>query len=1103
MQSWAWIVIYVGLVAGAGSVLFVLRRSLRRSRDQSRHLRTFVWIIVVISTPLALAWAILGVAGAILDLPTLTSIADWLMLPASVCTFAVGLALLWMDRSSQASASRLRQMLAEAQRQVPDLQSRLPDLIFSLDAAGNIISAPSVAMLALGYSASELVGRQFVTLASEETRAEAQAQWGIIQSGGGMQTRSRAWDLCRSDGESVLVSVVMSARQRDAGAFGGADVIVRDIAAQQAYVRELAVHEDRERSLVDLTLTVGCTPDLDDVLQRLLDVAGHVIGYDSANVMVLRDDALHVLAARGYPDETAVRSLSFEEMAAAQLRHLRVDRQPLIVDDTLTDPNWITYEPTSYVRSYIGVPLFARDELIGVINLDSRQAHRYSEADARMLATIASHAAAAISQAQLFVQVREQATRLSRLNEQLVMLQKSSLALAGARSVEEALDIARLTVREVMGRKARAVIGLWQADGDAGQIFSLADDVRLLRALRRIGIDLESITLSRHDFPPDVVQAVRGRGYLVTHELADLVGPVVPRALLVAFQRTRGAKTFAGFPLGYGDRNVGVMVLGSPEQSLPENELELLVPLCSMAGAAIESIRLLQDLRRTSATLDRTISSSTDAIIAVGPSGAIAGWNPAAERLFGCPAAATLGRALTEQVQMGAGLDAGALLARVMSGQHVDIRETEFRTPSGASGWLAGAGAPMRDNAGDVVGSVWTLRDAGRERLITRQMMQTEKLSALGQIVAGVAHELNNPLTSVIGFSQMLRLQPVSPEVKQDIDRVIDQAKRATRIVQNLLMFAREREPELGPTDVNAILRDVVEMRAYELGVSNIAVSLDLAADLPVIMADPYQVHQVFFNLVLNAEQAIAAAGRSDGELIISSRLTEGGALRVEVRDNGPGISPDRLKRVFDPFFTTKEVGQGTGLGLSVCYGIVEEHRGEIWAESQVGRGTAFIVEFPAETAVEEIRTMTDAATERSEGDLESVPASPARILVIDDEEMITSLLDRALRRWGYEPHVVSDGQAGWRRIEAESFDLILSDLRMPGLSGEGLLARLKEARPDLVPRVVFITGDTMSAAAAGFLAAAGRPALSKPFDLPHLQQFLADTLAELGVGAR
>ena len=341
-------------------------------------------------------------------------------------------------------------------------------------------------------------------------------------------------------------------------------------------------------------------------------------------------------------------------------------------------------------------------------------------------------------------------------------------------------------------------------------------------------------------------------------------------------------------------------------------------------------------------------------------------------------------------------------------------------------------------------GIVWTLRDVTRERMIKRQMMQTEKLSALGQIVAGVAHELNNPLTSVIGFAQMLSLQPVATEMKQDIERIIDQAKRAARIVQNLLVFARDREPELLPTDLNTILREVIEMRAYEMEVANIRAALDLAPALPTVRADPYQLQQVFFNLVLNAEQAITGAARVEGRLLVRSRLSAPGMIRVEVRDNGLGIPADRLKRIFDPFYTTKEVGQGTGLGLSICYGIVEEHGGRVWAESEMNVGTSLIVELPAQDAgaAASAQTRETATPYGTPVDAPSTEEGAgqtlARILVIDDEETITSLLDRALRRWGYEPVVAKDGYIAWRMIESGPFDLILSDLRMPGLGARG-----------------------------------------------------------------
>ncbi len=223
--------------------------------------------------------------------------------------------------------------------------------------------------------------------------------------------------------------------------------------------------------------------------------------------------------------------------------------------------------------------------------------------------------------------------------------------------------------------------------------------------------------------------------------------------------------------------------------------------------------------------------------------------------------------------------------------------------------------------------------------------MQAEKLSAIGQLVAGVAHELNNPLTGVMGFSQLLLETDISGDVRRDVERISSEAVRAAKIVQNLLSFARKREPETTSVDLNQVAMATVEVKAYDLHTSNVIVETDLAADLPMIFADTSQIQTVLLNLIGNAQDAVGQLS-GGGTVQISTRRV-GDMVRVTVGDNGTGIRPEHLGKVFDPFFTTKEVGEGTGLGLSLCHGIITAHDGRIWAESELGQGAQFHVEMP------------------------------------------------------------------------------------------------------------------------------------------------------------
>ena len=232
-----------------------------------------------------------------------------------------------------------------------------------------------------------------------------------------------------------------------------------------------------------------------------------------------------------------------------------------------------------------------------------------------------------------------------------------------------------------------------------------------------------------------------------------------------------------------------------------------------------------------------------------------------------------------------------------------------------------------------------------RLRTAQQQLIQSEKLAAVGTLISGVAHEINNPLGNILGRVQLLQRTAADDRSKRGLQTIRDECERAIRIVRNLLSFTREHKPETTLVSLNDTLDQVLELRAYELSVSNIELGKDFQADLPEISADPHQLQQVFLNLVINAEQAMTAAhGR--GSLSITTQRV-GDAVQVVVTDDGPGIPEELISQIFDPFFTTKDVGAGTGLGLSVCYGIVKEHGGEMRVESELEKGTTFTVELP------------------------------------------------------------------------------------------------------------------------------------------------------------
>jgi two-component system NtrC family sensor kinase len=363
------------------------------------------------------------------------------------------------------------------------------------------------------------------------------------------------------------------------------------------------------------------------------------------------------------------------------------------------------------------------------------------------------------------------------------------------------------------------------------------------------------------------------------------------------------------------------------------------------------------------------------------------------------------------------------------------------------------------------------------------QLVQSEKLSAIGQFVAGVAHELNNPLTAVIGFADLLKYTLTDPKHQSHVNHIAKAATRCHKIVNNLLSFSRQHEPERASLELNKLTEEVVEILAYDLRTSNITLVREYAPTLPPILGDSHQLQQVILNVINNARQALEAF-RHDGRIVLRTGSTDS-QVWLRIIDNGPGISRENLSRIFDPFFTTKPQGKGTGLGLSLCYGIMQEHRGRIRAESQPGAGTAFILELPIAT------TPADQPVIRP--DSVSPFKSPGlHVLVIDDEDAIRHLVEEVLLADGHRVESAGGGEAALELIGRNRYDVIVSDWKMPGLNGINLYQELLTKDPESASRMLFMTGDVIKQSFQEFLKQNNRTCLPKPFALREFRAAVA-----------
>jgi PAS domain S-box-containing protein len=376
--------------------------------------------------------------------------------------------------------------------------------------------------------------------------------------------------------------------------------------------------------------------------------------------------------------------------------------------------------------------------------------------------------------------------------------------------------------------------------------------------------------------------------------------------------------------------------------------------------------------------------------------------------------------------------------------------------------------------------------EAETQRLRQKAEMSS-RLAAVGEMAAGIAHEINNPLTSVIGFSELLMEHKLPPDVMEELKIIADGSHRVADIVKRLLTFARQSKPIRTSVNINSLIDNTIKLRSYVLETANIRVFTCYDEALPWIVADPSQMQQVFLNLIVNAEQAMKTA-HNRGELrIVTER--HGQKIRIVLTDDGPGITGETMEHLFEPFYTTKGPTEGTGLGLSLSRSIVLEHGGDMWAESEEGQGATFIVELPiTEAPAPSTGTDTPASIK------ETGPTTPARIMVIDDEQSIRDYLQTALTLAGYTVSGSGDPDEALQTLD-DSYDVVLLDIRMPGISGIDLYAYILQKVPALDGKVIFITGDASDAEVRDFLKNNNLPFLPKPLELEVLKQKISSVL--------
>ncbi len=580
-----------------------------------------------------------------------------------------------------------------------------------------------------------------------------------------------------------------------------------------------------------------------------------------------------------------------------------------------------------------------------------------------------------------------------------------------------------------------------------------------------------------------VLTANRSAAELFGRRLADLPGTAIDDLVASAERQHVAEREHRAFEGEQQRYETTVVRADGEERNVAVSTTPLVVD-----GDLVGTVASLRDiteekgaqdaLARSEARYRNLFESASDAIVTLDANGRFTTFNHAAENISGYPRQELVGQWFAPLLPDDELPKALMHFQKALAGETGLFETTFIRKDREYRTIQVTYSTPQKDEE-----VLCVIRDVTDQKMLQEQLIQSEKMSAIGQLVSGVAHELNNPLAGISAFAQLLLTEKrFPPDQRTAAEMIYAEARRASRIVQNLLTFARQHKPERTPTGVNQVLDDTLELRGYELRVRGIEVTRDYDEQIPETMADAHQLQQVFLNLVTNAEQAMEKSPRESQRLIVRTRRM-GAVIRIDVEDTGPGIPPNLLERIFNPFFTTKPTGSGTGLGLSISLGIVREHEGRIWAENAPQGGARFIVEVPI-------------VTHRASGESQAIPLVPPQgdrlqILVVDDEASVRVSLQRYLAGRGHEVETTSSGREALGRLREGRFDAVIVDMRMPDVSGEELYRELQTTDPGHADRIIFTTGQLVDEQVRTFLASTGRPCVPKPFEFAAFDQAL------------
>jgi two-component system NtrC family sensor kinase len=680
-------------------------------------------------------------------------------------------------------------------------------------------------------------------------------------------------------------------------------------------------------------------------------------------------------------------------------------------------------------------------------------------------------------------------------------LEQKLRQLTSLRDLEEAViqrQDEELVLRTCLEAVARGFAfdrtGLYWVDAGTREIVG-----RYLFGSEAAGFTEASFRRRRVSFETDDIlnQVARNRAAIVVRKPSD--DPRVDPGFVMEAK----TREFCMAPICGKDRVLGIITADNyySNRSIQDADRDGLMLFANAVGLALENAMLFQNLAESEAKLRTVLENSPEAIVGLSREQWITTWNRGAEKIFGLSAAEALGKPLTILFPRSAGNEFKRLLNQVIEKGSVRDFAMPGQTKEGRPLDLSVSWGGHHQDFW--MNKEWTLvvRDITEAHRLQQQLIRSEKLSAVGQLISGIAHELNNPLQAVVGYADILsddmrQKTEAAPggevlmkpqELVDDLRIITDNAMRCQKIIENLLLFVRQGEIEKRPVDLPKVIQASRELLQYKLKkAANVHVELSVPDLLPKARGNFQQLEQVFVNLINNACDAMGAGPRKK-TIRISMREANAGLIRVELADNGPGVPESLRGRLFEPFFTTKGEGRGTGLGLAVCRQIIEDHGGKIGFTSEENQGTTFWIELPA--------AREEAAFLQTEAAAQPVVTGKS-LLIVDDEPDVLGFLTKVILATGNHVEVAGTLKDAIQKAGERAFDLVLTDIRLGEGTGFTLYENWSLWTRHPRPGFLFMTGDVLNGAVIQDIEKRGLHMLHKPLDLATFQNTLNKALA-------